>query len=142
MHCTSCGTRLPAGMAACPACAMLTPYNISTPVVNGSGDTTASSFYSTPFPPPPTPVMPPGPARPRSPLGVTTVLLLILTLLIMASGIGLIFYSAVLHPAQIHAQASATAQSLQTVQAQITSTANAQATGTVQAEANATATAQ
>jgi hypothetical protein len=60
----------------------------------------------------------------------------------MASGLGLIFYSAVYHPAQIRAQATATAQVLQTVRAQATALANTQATGTTQANANATATAQ
>ena len=71
-----------------------------------------------------------------------TMLLIIITLLVMASGLGLIYYSAVYHPAQIRAQATVTAQALQTVQAQATALANTQATGTVQANANASATAQ
>lgn len=53
----------------------------------------------------------------------------------MASGVGLIYYSAVYHPGQIHAQATATAQVLQTAQAQATGTAQANATATTQAVA-------
>src|SRR5712692_5717212 len=69
-------------------------------------------------------------------------LLVTLALLVMFSGIGLIYYSTVLRPAQLHAQATGTAQTLLTVQARGTALANAQATGTAQAFANATATAQ
>jgi hypothetical protein len=75
----------------------------------------------------------------RSSLGGTTILLVIVALLVMASGFGLIYYSAVFHPSQLHAQATSIAQ---TVQAQSRATANAQVTGTVQANANASATAQ
>src|SRR5262249_53111557 len=70
----------------------------------------------------------------RSSLGGTTILLIILALLVMASGIGLIYYSAVFHPGQLYAQATATAQA--------SGTANAQATRPAQAYANSTATAQ
>src|SRR5947209_11894131 len=71
-----------------------------------------------------------------------TILLIGLALLIMASGFGLIYYSAVYHPAQLHAQATGTAQTMQTAEARATALANAQATGTAVAIANATATAQ
>lgn len=75
----------------------------------------------------------------RSSLGGMTILLIILALLVMASGIGLIYYSAVFHPDQLYAQATTTAQ---TAQAQASATAKAWATGTAQAYVNATATAQ
>ena len=78
----------------------------------------------------------------RSSLGGTSILLIILALLVLASGIGLIYYSAVFHPDQLYAQATATAQTVRVAQAQTSGTANAQTTGTSQAYANATATAQ
>jgi len=68
-----------------------------------------------------------------------TILLIILALLVMASGFGLIYYSAVFRPNQLHVLATTT---VQTVQAQSRATANAHATGTAQANANASATAQ
>ncbi len=91
-----------------------------------------------PYPHPPVQGRPPGG---RSAIGFMTILLIIITLLVMASGLGLIYYSAVYHPAQIHAQATATAQVLQTAQAQATALANTQATGTAQANATAQAVA-
>ena len=70
------------------------------------------------------------------------ILLIVLALLSMISGIGLIYYSIVYHPAQLHAQATVTTQALQTREAQGMATARAQATGTAVAFAHATATAQ
>jgi hypothetical protein len=70
------------------------------------------------------------------------ILLIVLALLVMLSGFGLIFYSTVYHPNQLHMQATATAQTQQTIVAQTTATANTQATGTAVAISNATATAQ
>ncbi len=104
-------------------------------------------FYSGPqqppyFPPPTSPVQPPGRPRGRGLSRGMTILLIVLALLIMFSGFGLIFYSTVYRPNQLHMQATATVQTLQTRQAQGTATANAQATGTAVAIANATATAQ
>ena len=83
-----------------------------------------------------------GSPRCRSSLGGMTILLTILALLMMASGIGLISYAAVFHPAQLHAQATATVQTVQTAQAQVSATVIAHATTTTQTYANATATAQ
>lgn len=65
----------------------------------------------------------------------------ILSLLTMFSGFGLIYYTTVAHPAQLHAQATATVQTILTNDAYSTATANAQATGTSIAIANVTATA-
>ena len=70
-----------------------------------------------------------------------TALLVILALLVMFSGFGLIYYSVVYHPAQLHAEATATVQVVDTQQARAAATANAQATDTAIAIANATATA-
>ncbi|GAC1379985.1 MAG: hypothetical protein NVSMB33_05580 [Ktedonobacteraceae bacterium] len=68
-------------------------------------------------------------------------LFLVLALLIMGSGIGLIYYSTVYRPNELRVQATGTAQTLQTQAAHSTATANAQATGTAVAYANATSTA-
>lgn len=62
--------------------------------------------------------------------------------LIMLSGVGLIYYSSVYRPAQLHMQATSTAQTVRTQEAQATALAYAQATGTAVAYANATSTAQ
>lgn len=70
-----------------------------------------------------------------------TIVLFVLALLMMASGVSLIFYSTVARPAQLRAQTTATVQTLLTQVAHSTATANTQATGTAQAQANATATA-
>lgn len=71
-----------------------------------------------------------------------TILLIVLALLAVLSGFGLIFYSTVYRPNQLHMQATATAQTQQTIVAQTTATANTQATGTAVAISHATATAQ
>jgi len=60
----------------------------------------------------------------------------------MSGGAGLIYYSTVTRPAQLHAQATATAQTIFTANANTTATANAQVTGTAVANAHATSTAQ
>jgi Domain of Unknown Function (DUF1080) len=62
-------------------------------------------------------------------------------LLIMFSGFGLIYYSTIYHPAQLHMQTTATAQTILTQDARATALARAQATGTAVAYANATSTA-
>jgi hypothetical protein len=82
------------------------------------------------------------PSSPRRGLSRSMVVLIaVIALLVMASGVGLIYYSTVFHPNQLHAQATATAQTAQTAAAQATSIANTQATGTAVAQANASATA-
>ena len=71
-----------------------------------------------------------------------TILLVVLALLAVLSGFGLIFYSTIYRPNQLHMQATATAQTQQTIVAQTTATAYTQATGTAVAISHATATAQ
>lgn len=89
----------------------------------------------------PAPAMPPFPPAPN-PAGrfstSTKVLLGIMATIMILGGLGLILYTAVLHPAQLRADATATVQTLQTN----TAIANGHVTATAQAYANATATAQ
>ncbi len=99
--------------------------------------------YGAPFPPPQPQI--PYPIQRQTKTGLSrgiTALILILALLLVSSGVGLIYYSTVARPAQLHAQATATAQTLLTSEARATNVANAQATGTAVAYSNATATAQ
>ena len=94
------------------------------------------------YPGGPPPYAPEQPEPPRRGLSRGMIVLLaVLAVLIMASGGGLIYYSTVYHPAQLHAQATSTAQTQQTQAADAAGTANTQATGTAIAVANATATA-
>ncbi len=84
----------------------------------------------------------PPPAQSRRGLSRGTMIaVIVLSVLLILAGSGLIYYSAVFHPAQLHAEATATVQAIYTQQAHMTATANAEATGTAIAEANATATA-
>ncbi len=99
--------------------------------------------YGTPFPP--TQPQMPYPAQPQAKKGLSRgliALMLILALLLVFSGVGLIYYSAVARPAQLHAQATSTAQTILTNDAHSTAIANTQATGTAIAYSNATATVQ
>lgn len=85
-----------------------------------------------PFPPVPKPAAQGGLS------GSAKVLLGIMAVVMILGGLGLIYYTAVLHPAQLRADATATVQTFQNN----TAIANTHATGTAQAFANATATAQ
>src|SRR5438105_14715393 len=62
--------------------------------------------------------------------------------LMMASGVELIYYTTVTHPAQLQGQATATVQTFFTAEAQGTATANVHATATIHAQANAAAMTQ
>lgn len=89
----------------------------------------------------PAPAMKP-PAQRRSPLSRgATVIYAVLAMLAMLSGVSLILYSAVIHPAQLHQQATATAVARMNLQASQTALANAQGSATAIAVANATSTA-
>lgn len=68
--------------------------------------------------------------------------LTLLALLAMLGGVSLILYSAVIHPTQLHMQATATALAEMHLEASQTARANAQASATAIAIANATSTAQ
>jgi len=82
----------------------------------------------------------PEPPRRGLPRGMVIVLAVLAVLIILCGG-ALIYYSTVYHPAQLHAEATSTAQTQQTQVANATGTADTQATGTAVAVANATATA-
>jgi len=85
-------------------------------------------------------VKPPAPRR--SPLSRSaTLIYAVLAMLAMLSGVSLILYSAVIHPAQLHQQATATAIARMNLQASQTALANAQGSATAIAVANATSTA-
>ncbi len=87
----------------------------------------------------------PYPPRPQAKKGLSrgiVALIVALALLLIFSGVGLIYYSTVARPAQLHAQATATAQTILTNNAHATNVANTQATGTAVAYSNATATVQ
>ncbi len=113
-------------------------------------DARQAPMYSTPYPPQPQMPYPPQPQIPYVPQPQTkkglsrgiVALILIVALLLIFSGVGLIYYSAVARPEQLHAQATATAQTILTNDARATNVANTQATGTAVAYSNATATAQ
>ncbi|MFL5627656.1 MAG: hypothetical protein ACJ788_18925 [Ktedonobacteraceae bacterium] len=89
---------------------------------------------------PPFPQQPP-PRKSGLSRGMTIAIAAAVLLLIL-SGVGLIYYSTVYRPAQLHMQATSTAQTILTQEARATAQANARATGTAIAIANATSTAQ
>jgi len=89
----------------------------------------------------PQPQYSPPPQRRRRLSPLLVVLLIVLVLLIIG-GSGLLYYTNVYQPNQLHAQATATADSQVTGTAQANATANAGATGTAVSQAQATATVQ
>ena len=93
---------------------------------------------------PPQQVYPPPSQGPQRRRGLSTgmVVLFIVLVLLIIGGSGLILYTAVIQPNQLHAQATATAQANVTGTAQSNATGTAQAAATATTEANATATAQ
>lgn len=78
---------------------------------------------------------PPAPAPRKRGLSPVIITLIVILILLLLGGSGLIYYTGVFHPAQLHQQATATAQ------AQLTDTANAQSSATAQANATANAAA-
>jgi hypothetical protein len=94
-----------------------------------------------PYAAPPQPQAYPGYTSGQSARGLSrgmTIFLVITALALMLSGLGLIYYTEVSHPAQLRAQATATVQAI----TQSTSVANTHATATAQVYAKATAVAQ
>src|SRR6266487_1869052 len=90
---------------------------VDTPYGTGPNSPTYPGAQPSPYPMPSTPPVQGRPPQGRRSLGFTTILLIVIVLLVMTSGVGLILYSAVLHPAQLHAQATATAQVVATATA-------------------------
>lgn len=164
MQCPSCGNMLTPGVTSCPRCLAFVPYN----ALAASGTTGPASQQTTPAgysswqPPaypnqavyPPmhypqqnfyAPGMPPYQPvaqvrpTPRKPFARPTVtILVLLALLLMFSGFGLIYYTAVAHPIQLRAQATATVQAF----SRSTAAVNAQASSTAVANTKISATAQ
>ena len=119
MQCSACGAEIPPAIKVCPNC--------GTPTVkNNIGH---GAFQG---------------RQPRRKLlsSGRAALLLVLALLMMFSGVGLIYYSAVVHPLQLQVYATQTVQSILTAESKATAIVHAQATGTAQALNNALATAQ
>ncbi len=113
-------------------------YSPQEPFANIQTQQPASAHYAQQS----APMMPP-PQQHRSPLSRgATITYAALALLALFSGLTLILYSAVIHPAQLHQQATATAIAQMNLEASQTALANAQATATAIAITNATATAQ
>ena len=72
----------------------------------------------------------------------TIMAVLLLAGLLMFSGIGIIYYTLAVHPAQLRADATATVQTMLTSDAHTAATVNAQVAGTAQVQANMNATVQ
>lgn len=151
-QCTDCNTPLPARALYCPQCGKSNPnLQVSTPSpVNATPYSSPTSNYMDPTfyaanqrnagPYNPTPR--PGPTfqSSRRPLSRGALLLsFLLTLLLMASGVGLIYYATTWHPAQLRAEATATVKTLMNATAQASATARVQATATGHAVATAQA---
>jgi hypothetical protein len=157
MFCSSCHAQLEPRMSFCPACGANTPFapaQTRSPHVTATAQSGSSSIETV------TSVQTqqldhPEQAReaqqlqqqqrPRQQPGLSrskATLLAALALVAMLSGFSLILYSAIIHPAQLHSQATATALAVFNAQASQTARANAQASATAIANDNATATAQ
>lgn len=119
MQCSACGAEIPPTISACPRC--------GTPTVkNNAGYGTFQGKQ---------------PSRKPGSSGKMA-LLLLLALLMMSGGIGLIYYSTIIHPLQLQMYATQTVGSFGTTEAKATGVAHAHATGTAQALNNSMATAQ
>ncbi|QBD79115.1 hypothetical protein EPA93_25280 [Ktedonosporobacter rubrisoli] len=165
-HCLECGVSLPSGANICPNCHTQLPYKqriASTyPIQDASPPAPLSRPSAVPETPPPgsqksyptRPLAPhqlassatPSPYSPEQPgrRGLSkgmAILLFCISLLLLFSGLGLIFYTSIARPNQLRAEATATVQTLLTGDARSTTTANVQSTATAQAYTRVTATA-
>jgi hypothetical protein len=144
--CPSCGTAVPTSETGTPGQIFREvepPAYFSAPspqvqYANAQAQQPTSTFYAQQS----TSVMP-QPQQRRPPLSRgATITYAALALLALVSGLTLILYSAVIRPAQLHQQATATAIAQMNLAASQTALANAQASATAIAITNATATAQ
>ena len=155
MFCSSCNAPLEPRMSFCPACGTITPFapaqtrlpEVTATAQSGSSSIQVLSSVQTQQLdlPEQAPEAQQLQQRPRQEPGLSrgrATLLAALALVAMLAGFSLILYSAVIHPAQLHSQATATALAVLNVQASQTARANAQASATAIANDNATATAQ
>lgn len=124
-----------------------TPSEPALAVLEAPASTAAVTALDNPQSQPPEEASQPSlPSSPRAAISkrlspIVISLLLLSALLMLLSGVGILYYSAVARPSQLQAQATATVQSIQTSIAQGTVVANAQATALGQHDLNATATA-
>lgn len=170
-RCTWCGYSLQPGTTACPSCGTAVPISANSaqdqllleqeqdaptlaedplgeppasfsasppeaPFASAQAQQPFPASYAQPFPA----AMPP--RRPSSLSRGALITYAGLALLALFSGLTLILYAGVIHPAQLHQQATATAIGQMHLEASQTALANAQASATAIAIANATATAQ
>lgn len=155
MFCSSCNAPLEPRMSFCPACGTITPFapaqtrlpEVTATAQSGSSSIQVLSSVQTQQLdlPEQAPEAQQLQQRPRQEPGLSrgrAMLLAALALVAMLAGFSLILYSAVIHPAQLHSQATATALAVLNAQASQTARANAQASATAIANDNATATAQ
>ncbi len=113
------------------------------PVAGYYGTYSSKTEQASPYYSPPPSFEPPLAKKSRQGLGKgATIFLTILALLMMFSGVALIYYATTTRPSQLRAQATATVQTIVTAQSQATTTAKVQAHATATAQAHATATAQ
>ena len=165
-YCTNCGTRLAPRTATCPTCGQVTSHPLLwQSEIDAEAETGYISYrrmqeHRSPSSPSPVQQRTRGKKKPhriatevvrgkKRSYGLPRwllVLALVAALLMMTSGVGLIYYAVKMRPAQLAAQATATVSAIRTASTRSTAYANAQATRTVQAQATedarATATAQ
>lgn len=170
-YCRNCGTPLQPGVTSCPQCGTFMPLSpqsapndtettsaprrqqiaasasssqrAPSPVAGYYGTYSSRAEQVPPYYSPPPAFKPPLAKKTRQGLGKgATLFLVFLALLIMFSGVALIYYTIMTRPSQLRAQATATVQTIVTAQVQATSTARVQAQATAQVQAHATATAQ
>ena len=106
MQCPSCGTTLSTGMTTCPSC--------NKPVLN---ETRLDEM----------------PQRPQVFTAMNITLLAVIVLFLMAGGSGLAYYAQVIHPNDLHAQATVVAQTVLEAQGQSTALANLRLSATAAA---------
>ena len=130
MNCSSCGAQLPVGVAYCPQCGVVTPYNISdsgaspddltalSSPSDASSHTPATDYGSAPYRVPEQDVYAPlnpyavpqqaPPPPPFHRLSARLSALLVGSIVLFLIGSGAIYYATIFQPNQSHAQATAT----------------------------------
>src|SRR5258706_15604158 len=106
MQCPSCGTSLSTGMTTCPSCGKPVPNETRLNVM---------------------------PQRPQIFSAMNITLLAVIVLFLVAGGSGLAYYAQVIHPNDLHAQATVVAQTVLEAQGQSTAQASLQLSATAAA---------
>ncbi|MBV9710571.1 MAG: zinc ribbon domain-containing protein [Ktedonobacteraceae bacterium] len=159
-NCPRCGTVIPFAPQSVPSSVEALPpqqrqsseashpsvssgQRAASPVAGYYGTYSAKMEQGAPYYSPPPSFTPPLAKRSRQGLGKgATVFLVLLAVLMMLSGVALIYYTTTTRPSQMRAQATATVQTILTAQVQATTTTRVQARATAQVQARATAIAQ